>query len=216
METKNILQTLEKLKKESKKRNFKQSVDFSIALKEVDVTGDGKIDEFLVLPEPIEKPIKICALVDKELVTQAREVCDKVITKDEFSKWAGKKAEIKKLINECDFFIAQANIMTDVASVFGKQLGPKGKMPNPKAGGVVPPKIDLKPLIARLKKTIRIQTKKQPVISTRVGLEGMDDEKIAKNAIAVYNLVQGKLPRGDQQIKKSYLKFTMSKPVIVE
>jgi ribosomal protein L1 len=28
-------------------------------------------------------------------------------------------------------------------------------------------------------------------------------------------LVEGKLPRGDQQIKKAYLKLTMSKPVVV-
>lgn len=216
METKDVISALEKLRKEAKKRNFVQSVDFSIVLKDVDLKNpENKIDEFLVLPNGIGKDVKVCALVDKELSTQAKEVCDKVILKDEFSKYAGKKKEIKKLANDYDYFIAQATVMTDVAATFGKVFGPKGKMPNPKAGCVVPPKADLKPLVERLKKTVRIQAKKQPVISTIVGKENMDNEKLAENIKTVYDFVVKKLPRGEQQIKKKYVKLTMSKPVVI-
>ncbi len=216
MEQNKILEALKKLRSEAKKRKFKQSVDFSIVLKDVDLKNpENKIDEFLILPNGIGKKIKVCALVDKDLVTQAREACDKVITKEEFSKWAGKKKEIKKLANDFDYFIAQATIMTDIAATFGKIFGPKGKMPNPKSGCIVPPKADLKSLVKKLQKTVRIQAKKQPVVSTIVGTEDMKDEEIAQNISTIYDFVKKKLPRGDQQIKKTYVKFTMSKPVML-
>ena len=215
MEQKEILEALKKLRTDSKQRKFKQSVDFSVVLKDFDLKNtENKIDEFIVLPNNLGKKVKVCALVDKDLVTQARETCDKVIAKEDFSQWAGKKSEMKKLASEFDYFIAQATIMTDIAATFGKVFGPKGKMPSPKSGCIVPPKFDLSLLVKKLQKTIRIQTKKQPVVSAIIGVEDMSDEELAKNIESVYGTISKKLPRGEQQIKKKYVKFTMSKPVM--
>ena len=215
MEQKEILEALKKLRTDSKQRKFKQSVDFSVVLKEFDLKNtENKIDEFIVLPNNLGKKVKVCALVDKDLVTQARETCDKVIAKEDFSQWAGKKSEMKKLATEFDYFIAQATIMTDIAATFGKVFGPKGKMPSPKSGCIVPPKFDLSLLVKKLQKTIRIQTKKQPVVSAIIGVEDMPDEELAKNIEFVFNTIQKKLPRAEQQIKKKYVKLTMSKPLI--
>jgi large subunit ribosomal protein L1 len=216
MERNQVLEALKKLREIAKKRNFKQSVDFSIVLKEVDLKNpDNRIDEFLVLKHPLGKKIKVCALVDKDLVVQAREACDFVISKDEFSKWAGKKKELKKLASEYDYFIAEATIMTDVAATFGKVFGPKGKMPSPKSGCIVTPKSDLKSLVERLQKMVRLQAKKQPVVSTIVGVEDMKDDDLADNILQVYDFIVKKLPRGEQQVKKKYIKLTMSKPVMI-
>ena len=216
MDKTKILDALAKLRKSAKKRNFKQSVDFSVVLKEVDLRNPAnQIDEFVELPKGLGKKLKICGLVDKGLVTQARELCDKVITKDEFRNWAGKKRDIKKLASEFDYFIAQATIMTDIAAVFGKFLGPKGKMPNPKYGGVIPPKFNIAPLIKKLQNTVKLQSKKQPVVSAMVGVESMNDEDLARNIDFIYDFVKRKLPRGEQQIKKGYIKFTMSQPVVL-
>ena len=216
MERKQVLEALKKLREIAKKRKFKQSVDYSIVLKEVDLKNpENRIDEFLVLKHPLGKKVKVCALVDKDLVVQAREVCDMVISKDEFSKWAGKKKELKKLASDYDYFIAEATIMTDVAATFGKVFGPKGKMPSPKSGCIVTPKTDLKSLVERLQKMVRLQVKKQPVVSTMVGVEDMSDDNLADNILQVYDFVVKKLQRGEQQIKKTLVKFTMSKPVVI-
>ena len=214
MEKKEILEALQKAKKESKERKFNQSIDFSIVFKELDLNKpEGKIDDFLTLPNKVSKPVKICALVDKELTTTAGELFDKVIAKDEFSKVAGKKRELKKLAREYDFFIAQANIMTDVAATFGKIFGPVGKMPNPKAGCIVTPKSDLESLKDRLQRTVGIKNRKQPVVSMRVGAEDMDEEKVISNTLTAYDFIKRKLPRAEQQIKKTYIKLTMGKPI---
>jgi large subunit ribosomal protein L1 len=105
--------------------------------------------------------------------------------------------------------------MTDVAATFGKVLGPKGKMPNPKAGCVIPPKADLNSINRRLQNTVRIRTNKQPVISVMVGSEDSKDEDLEKNILAVFEFVKKKLPRADQQLKKAYVKMTMSEPVFI-
>jgi large subunit ribosomal protein L1 len=216
MDTTKVLEALKKLRESVKKRNFKQSIDFAIILKEVDLnSAEGKIDEYIALPVGSHKKAKICAFVDKDLSTEARKVFDKVIAKDEFSQWAGNKKGIKALAREFDYFVAQATIMTDVAAIFGKVLGPKGKMPNPKAGCVVLPKSDLHAVKHKLESTIRLRTNKQPVISAMIGNEESKDEDLAKNIIHVFEFIKKKLPRGDQQIKKTYVKMTMSEPVYI-
>ena len=213
MENTKILEALKKAR-ESKKRNFSQSIDFSILLKEFDLKNpENKVDEFLALPVQNGKKVRICGLVDKDLVTQSHEVFDATVSKPEFPEWMNRKKEIRKLARDCDYFVAQATIMTDIASVFGKILGPKGKMPSPKAGCIVPPKIDLKIIRHKLDNTVHIQTKKQPVVSVMVGKESLSDEEIIKNINAVYALVVSKLPRGEQQIKKTYVKTSMGEPV---
>ena len=216
MEKNEIIEKLKELRENSKKRKFSQSIDFSIVLKDVNLKDpEQRIDEFYILPNEPGKAVKICALVDKDLSTQAKEICDKVILKDNFSEWDGKSREIKKLADEHDYFIAQATIMSDIAKTFGKFFGPKGKMPNPKSGAIVPPNKDLKPVVERLRKTVNVKAKKQPVLSARVGTEEMPDEKIAENILYIYDNISRKLPRNEQQIKKKNIKFTMSKPVVL-
>ena len=83
MDEKQIIDTLKKLRENSKKRNFVQSIDFSVILKEVDLEKpEGKIDLFISLPADTGTKAKVCALVDKELSTQAREVFEMIITKN--------------------------------------------------------------------------------------------------------------------------------------
>ena len=216
MDNEKILNAIAKLRADSKKRKFSQSVDFSVVLKEFDVKNTAnKIEIFLNLPHQTGKQKKVCAFVDKELSTKAKETCDKTIVKDEFAQWAGDKKKIKSLVEECDYFISQGNIMTDVAATFGKTLGPKGKMPNPKSGCIVPPSADLKRVVEKLQTLVKLETKKQPVVSLTVGNESMDDAKLAENIKSVYDAVAKSLPRGEQQIKRKLIKFTMSNPVVI-
>ena len=211
MNKQDILKTLKKLR-ESKKRNFNQSFDLIINLKQLDLKKpDNQVDSFVLLPNKTGKKRKICGLVDKELSSQSKETLNKTITKEDFSKLS--KKEIKKLSSEYDYFIAQATIMPDVAKTFGKILGPKGKMPNPKAGCVVPPNTNLKALRERLEKTIKLQTKEELIIKAIVGKENMEDDKIADNILTIYNNLLQVLPEDKNNIKNVMLKLTMSEAI---
>jgi len=209
MDKNEIATALKFAKENSKKRNFKQSIDLIINLKDVDLKKpDNQIDIFVPLHFGTGHIIKVCALVGPELLSQAKDVCDLAISIDEFDKYKDKKVA-KKLAEEYDYFIAQATIMPKVATTFGKVFGPKAKMPNPKAGCVVPPNANLKPLYERLQKMVKVTIKKDPLFQCLVGKEDSKDEEVIDNVLTIYNAVIHQLPNERHNIKSVYLKLTM-------
>jgi large subunit ribosomal protein L1 len=217
MDKDSIKSALKQVKESSKKRKFKQRVDLVINLKGLDMKKpEEQVELFVPIHFSRGKKIKICALVGPELKDDAQKVCDTSIFLDDFQNYQNDKKLMKKLANEHDFFIAQANIMPKVAQVFGKVLGTRGKMPNPKAGCVVPPKTAMQPLYDRLQKTVIAKAKVQPVIKCSVGAEDQNEDEIADNILTIYNAVLHKLPGEDQNIRKVLLKLTMGKPVEVK
>ncbi len=211
MDKASIIKALETAKNNSSGRNFSQTVDLIINLKNIDLKKpDHQIDSFHALPHGKGKKVKVCALVGPELAESAAAV-DKAIFPDDWQKL--KKNEIKKLAQDYDFFIAQANLMPKIATVFGRVLGPRGKMPNPKAGCVVPPNANLGVLYERLQKMIRIANKKSPVLQCAVGVDGMAPEQIAENVLSVYTAALQLVPSEKNSIRNMLIKLTMGKPV---
>jgi len=214
MKKEDILKSLKELKEKSEKRNFKQTVDLIISLKNLNLKKpEDQVDFFQSLHFATGKKKKVCALVGPELIGQAKEVCDQAISVDEFDKLSKDKKAVKKIARECDYFIAQANIMAKVAAAFGKILGPKGKMPNPKAGCVVPPNANLKVLYERLQKLVKLSAKTMPMIQCNVGKEDSKNEEVADNVFTIYDSLIHHLPGGKNNIKHVLLKLTMSKPI---
>ena len=213
MDKKLIEKAIKTAKEKSNKRKFSQTIEFIMNFKGVDFKKqDNRIDLFLELPNDKGKEIKIGCFAAPELGEQAKTNCDTIIVHREFPKYKEKK-DIKKLADSCDWFLAQATIMPDVAKVFGRVFGPKGKMPNPKAGCVVPPNANLKPLVERLKRTVRIISREQYSIKTSVGTEKSDEAKVLQNIETIYNTVIAKLPQGDANVKSAIVKLSMGSPV---
>jgi len=199
--------------RESKKRNFTQTFELIINLKDLDLKKpDNQVETWIQISYP-GKPIKIGCLIGPELKESATGVCETIIMHDDFPIYAKDKKKTKKLADSCDFFIGQANIMPDIAKNFGRILGTRGKMPNPKAGCVVPPNANLKPLVEKLKKTLKLKAKIQPTIKCVIGNEKMKDEEIAENIQTVYNQIIHVLPKEKHNIKNIIIKSTMGKPI---
>ena len=213
MNKEQVIQSLNLIKKHSQKRNFTQTYDLIVNLKDLDLKKpEQSVNLYVALHYPKGKKSKICALVGPELLPQAKETFDLAISVDDFPKYQEKKIA-KKLARDYYFFIAQATIMPQVATAFGRVFGPKGKMPNPKAGAVVPPNANLKPLYEKFQKTVRLQTKNDPIIQTVVGNEQMKDEEVAYNVLTIHDSLIHNLPGGENNIKSVFLKLTMGKAV---
>jgi large subunit ribosomal protein L1 len=214
MDQKTVTELLKAVKESSPKRNFTQSYDLIINLRNLDLKKpEQQVDSFVTLRYGVGKKRKVAAFVAAELTQQAKQVCDKAISVEEAGEQFKEKKDIKRLAKEYDFFIAQANIMPKIALQFGKVFGPRGKMPNPKLGCVVPPQANLKVLYDKLQSTVPLKAKSQPLIQVRVGLESMPDSEIVDNILTVYNSLIHLVPNEKNNIRSVYLKLTMGKPV---
>jgi large subunit ribosomal protein L1 len=213
LDQKTITTAIKEVKEKSKKRNFTQSVELILNLKDIDMKSpEGRIQERIELPYPSpEKPNKICVIATGELALKAKRAkADLVIGKDELVGLAGRKKDLRKIANEYNFFMAEAPLMPRVGKILGPALGPRGKMPVP-----VPPTADVAGLIKRYRKMVFVRMRNQPVIRCRVGTESMKEEEIAENVEIVLKTIEGKLKRGMKNIKTVYLKASMGKPVKV-
>ena len=217
MNKKDALEFVKELRKNSEKKKFTQSVDVVINLQDLDFKKpEHQIDFFVTLPHTIGKKRAIAAFVDADMVDEAKNTCDTVIPAYQFEEYAKDKKKIKKLAKSHDYFIAQANIMTKIAATFGRVLGPKNKMPNPKAGCVFAPKTNLKPLYDKLQKTIRILARAKPLVQVMIAKEDMPDDQIADNLVLLYEQLIHHLPKERNNLKSMYLKTTMGKAVKLE
>ena len=216
MEKTKIVSAIKKLRTDSQKRKFKQNIEMVVTLTGLNLKKpEEQIEFFAMLPHTRGKAAKVCALIGPELKEEAEKVCDKIILQQEFPGFQNDKKRTKQLANEYDFFIAQANIMAQIAGTFGKVFGPRGKMPNPKAGCVVAPKATLKSLYDKLQKTVKINAKTQLQVQCRIANEEDNEEQIAENTESLYTQIVQHLPQHEANIKAVYLKLTMSKPVKV-
>jgi len=217
MDKKEVLEAIEKLKNDSSKRNFSQTFDFQIKLQNFDVKKtENKVDVFVSLPHTIGRKITVCGLVGGALFNDAKANCDHTIVQDEFKGMAGNGKELKKLARKYDYFIAQADIMGPIATTFGRYLGPKGRMPNPKGGCIVAPKASTKPVIEKLQKTIRLVVKNNEMaVRCPIGKDSMKDDEVAENVVTAYTALVNALPQHEQNVKNVQLKLTMGKPMLI-
>ena len=109
---------------------------------------------------------------------------------------------------EFDVLITHPSFMSKIAR-FAKVLGPKGLMPNPKAGTVstTPEEVAQK----FMKGTLRWKTEpKFPLIHQMIGKLSFDSKKLTENAQAFINAV------GKEQIKRMVITSSMGPSVEIE
>jgi len=206
LETKNVLEAVKEAKDKSRKRNFTQSMELVINLRDLDPKKpEGKIQELIELPYPPGKENRICVIASGEMALKAKRAkADLVMERTELEAIMGNKEKQNELTESYDFFIAEAPLMPLVGKVLGATLGPKGKMPTP-----VPPAANIEEQIEKHRKIVLLRTRGQPVLQCRVGAENMSDEEIAENVQAVVRKVEAKLKKGIKNIRSVSLKATM-------
>ena len=205
-----FLEALKKLREEDdkryKKRNFDQTIDLIVNLKEFDVRKHS-FNLIVTTPNKIRNK-KVAGFFEKD-----SELVD-TIKKDDFIKYREKK-DSKKLVKSYDFFIANAKLMPAVATGFGRVLGPAGKMPNPQLGVLLKEEEPMiKALLNKINSSVKIVVK-EPSIKVGIGKQSLTDEQVIENVLSIYNKILELLPKGIENVKNIKLKFTMTKPVQV-
>jgi large subunit ribosomal protein L1 len=205
-----LLNSIRKAIENGEKRNFKQSVELIVTLKDVDLKSQSmKIREAVFLPKGRGREAKICVIGDGDFLEAAKEANAYLIIPSSDLKNLTKK-QTKKIASTCDWVLVKSELMGVVGRVLGPALGPRGKVPIP-----VPSGANIKALVSRYKNTVLVRIKDQPQIMTVIGTEDLPPEDLVENALAVLSLIENKLPAGSANIKQIYVKTTMGIPIEV-
>ncbi|SDQ92348.1 50S ribosomal protein L1 [Natronobacterium texcoconense] len=194
---------------ESPDRNFTETVDLAINLRDLDLNEpSNRVDESIVLPSGTGQETRIAVIAEGETAVRAEEVADEVLSEDDVADLDDDEA--KDMADETDFFIAEEAMMQDIARHLGTILGPRGKMPDPLA-----PDDDVVETVNRLKNTVQLRSGDRRTFHTLVGSEDMDAEDVADNIDVVLRRLHADLEKGPQNIDGVYVKTTMGPSVEV-
>jgi large subunit ribosomal protein L1 len=190
------------------KRNFSQSAELTLILKDIDIKKGFSINEVINLPSKITKNSSVCVFASGDMGMRARKAqVDRVIEPEELDRLGTNKKDARKVVKAYDFFLADTTLMPRVGRSLGQFMGPKGKMPSPLPYGA-----PIENITERFRGSVRARAKNQLNVSAKIGDEKMEDDQLVNNALAVISAIEKKLPQGDKNIHNAIIKFTMSKP----
>ena len=203
--TNKIKEAVEKVREASPARNFEQSFDLVINLRELDMNRpDNRVNIRFQLPKGIGDR-KVLLFASGDLALRSRRAgADDVIEPEELAQLATDKKAAKRRLADYDVFVAEAPMMPTVGRVAGPILGPRGKMPTP-----VPPQAPIDNILDRERRTIVVRSRDKPFVHCMVGVEGMSDDDVIQNIETVITNLSAATKRGFANIKSMYLKLTM-------
>ncbi len=213
IDKRSVIKAVDEAKKSAKKRNFTQSINLILNLKDIDLKRpENRINELIELPHPSKPDTKIGVFATGDLALRAEKAkASVVLGREAIERFVNDKKGAKKLAEDTDFFLAETPLMATVGKALGTTLGPRGKMPTP-----VPPTAPIETIIDRHRRSLRVRLRDQPTIQISVGTEDMSNEVIADNIQAIFSLLERKLAKGSRNISRIYVKTTMGPPAKVE
>ena len=205
-----------------KVRNFDETIDFIINLKDLNLNDPkNRIDKELILPNDIisEKKLRICVIASDEILLEAKKLGVDTLDKDGLASIDREEKKVKKkFVKNYDFFVVEDKLMRDVARYLARFLGPAGKMPKPfpTGYGIISSVNDLKTAFDRYRKIIRIQVKKHPIVQVKVGKKSMETDNVYENIKTIVDYIAGLMPHKYNNFKSMFIKTTMGKSVKID
>ncbi|MBF0198964.1 MAG: 50S ribosomal protein L1 [Planctomycetes bacterium] len=170
------------------KAKFDEAVEIAVKLNIDPKQADQAVRGSFSVPNGIGKEIRVVAFVDDSLVDAAKEAG---------ATMAGGKELADKIKNEAwfdfDVVIAEPKMMRVVGQL-GRVLGPKGLMPSPKAGTVVPDPVKAIKEFASGRQEYKNDSGGN--VHFNIGKVSFDAGKIAENLNAFVKHIQSVKPSG--------------------
>lgn len=200
------------LVKETSFTKFDSTVEVHIRLGVDPRHADQQVRDVVVLPHGLGKSVKVLVFAQGEGATLAREAgADYVADDDEIVK------QIQGGWTDFDVTIATPDMMGTVGRL-GRILGPRGLMPNPKAGTVVPAE-DLARVIDESKAgRVEFRVDKTANLHIPIGKVSFDVKQLFENMASLMDAVKKARPAAAKgaYIRKVVLATTMSPGIKVD
>jgi large subunit ribosomal protein L1 len=194
------------LLKSMKRSKFDETVEVHMNLGIDTTQNDQMVRGSVPLPHGIGKSVRVLVFCQGDNIGRAKEAG---------ADYAGDEF-IKKIQSEgwVDFDVALATQdMMGQVSRLGKILGPRGLMPTPKAGTVIPAGADVAAAVREFKAgKVEYRADKGGNVHAGVGKLSFDEDKLADNIAAFVDQVKAAKPAGvkGHYVKSITLSATMS------
>jgi len=190
-----------------KKRNFGESVELQVTLKNYDPQRDKRFSGTFKLPVIPRPKSSVCILGTQKHCDIADQLSIDRMTVDDLKKLNKNKKLIKKLAQKYDNFLASGTLIKQIPRILGPGLTKAGKFPSLlEDNDNVQEKVDV------AKATIKFQMKKVMCMSLAVANVSMGSQEIALNIQLAVNFLVSLLKKNWQNIKVIYIKSTMGPP----
>ena len=189
--------------KDLKSAKFDETVELALKLGVDPRHADQMIRGSVVLPHGTGKNIKVAVIAKGEKAQQAKEAGADIVGEDEILDM------IKEGNLDFDILIATPDMMGKLGR-FGKILGPKGLMPNPKTGTVT---MDVAKAVKNAKAgQVNFRVDKKGNMHVGIGKASFDAQKIYENAVAFVEKINKMKPASakGRYIQNAAISLTMS------
>jgi len=203
-----LIEAVEAVLKNSaeKKRNFTETVELQVALKNYDPVKDKRFSGVVRLPIAPKNKFTVCIIGDAKDIDRAKAAGVPSMTQDDLKKLKKDKKLVKKLANSYDAFLASSSLIRMIPRLLGPGLNKAGKFPASLSGSE-----DIAEKIEGLKASIKFQLKSKKALCMGVAVAnvGMSKDDIVANTTLAVNFLVSLLSKNWQQVKRLYVKSTM-------
>ncbi|KAI0980598.1 hypothetical protein GJ496_009562 [Pomphorhynchus laevis] len=187
-----------------KKRNFLETIELVIVLKNLDPKRDKRFAGSVRVPYAPRVKFDICVLGDEIHCDQAKSLGVDSMTIDDLKKFNKDKKKIKNLVKKYRAFLASDSIIKQIPRVAGPGFNKAGKFPTP-----ITHTDNLAQKIEDVKATIKFQMKRELCLNLAIANVGLKEDEIAANINLGVNFLSSLLKKGWQNVKTIYIKSTM-------
>jgi len=191
---------------EEKKRNFVETIELIVTLKNYDPAKDKRFSGTLRLPTIPRPKFSVCVLGNAKHLEEAKTANVASMSADDLGKLNKNKKLVKKLAQKYHAFLASADLIRKIPRLLGPGLNKAGKFPTALSNNdTIGNKVE--DLQASVK--FQLKSKKSTAVSVAVANVGMPKEEIARNIVMSVNFFVGLLKKNWQNVRKVYIKTTM-------
>jgi large subunit ribosomal protein L10Ae len=187
-----------------KKRNFTETVELQIALKNYDPQKDKRFAGTFKLPAIPRPNLKVCVLGNDVHVEEAKSIGIDAMSVEDLKKLNKNKKLVKKLAGKYDAFLASAALIKQIPRLLGPGLNRAGKFPT-----VIGPKETIQSKVDDIRATVKFQMKKVLCLNVAVGHVDMPEATLSLNVQLAVNFLASLLKKNWQNIKVLYIKSSM-------